>query len=68
MKAIFKITMHLYKVFDYLYLVHSGKRLERADLRRKSNAILQLLPLAREALAKAYASLTAFCLHTIAYY
>ena len=61
--------MHLYKVSYYLYLVRSRKRSERADLRvRKSNAILQLVPLARAALAKAYASLTAFCLHTIAYY
>ena len=61
--------MHLYKVSYYLYLVRSGKRSERADLRvRKSNPILQIVPLARTALAKAYASLTAFCLHTIAYY
>ena len=57
--------MHLYKVFYYLYLVRIGKRSERAYLRvRKLNAILQLVPLARAALAKAYASLTAFCLHT----
>ena len=61
--------MHIYKISYYLYLVRSGKRSERADLRvRKSNAILQLVPLARTALAKAYASLTAICLHTIAYY
>ena len=53
----------------YLYFVRSGKRSERADLQaRKSNAILQLVQLARAALAKAYSSLTAFCLHTIAYY
>ena len=55
--------MHLYtrKVSYYLYLVRSGERSERFDLRvRKSNAILQLVPLARVALAKAYASLTAF--------
>ena len=61
--------MHLYKVYYCLYLVRSGKRSERADLRvRKSNAILLLVPLARAAVAEAYASLTAFCLHTIAYY
>ena len=53
----------------YLYLVRSGERCERADLRvRKSIAILQLVPLARAAVAEAYASLTAFCLHTIANY
>ena len=52
--------MRLYKVSYYLYLVRSGQRSERADLRvRKSIAILQLVPLAHAALAKAYASLTA---------
>ena len=63
----YKFTMHLYKGSYYLYLGRSGKRSERPDLRvRKSNAILQLVPLA--ALAKAYAWLTAFCLYTVAYY
>ena len=61
--------MHLYNDSYYLYLERSGKRSERAELLvRKSNAILQLVPLARAALAKAYASLTAVGLHTIAYY
>ena len=46
--------MHLSKVPYYLYLVRSRKRSERADLRvRKSTAILQLVPLARAALATA---------------
>ena len=64
-----KFTIHLYKLSYYLYLVRSGERCERADLRvRKSNPILQLVPLARAALTKAFASMTAFCLNTIAYY
>ena len=64
-----KFSMHFYKVSYFLYLVRSGQRCKRADLRvRKSNAILQLVPLARAAVAEVNASLTAFCLHTIAYY
>ena len=58
MKAHLKFTMHLYKVFYNLYLVRNGQRSEHAEP----------FPPAHTALAKAYASLTAFCLHTIAYY
>ena len=47
-----------YKVSYYLYLVRCGQRCERAEP----------VPLSRAAVAEAYASLTAFCLHTIAYY
>ena len=69
LKLDLKFTIHLYKISYYLYLVRSGERCELADLRvRKSNPILQLVQFARAAVAKAYASLTAFCLHTIAYY
>ena len=59
MKARFKIynAVMLYKV-SYLYLIRSGQCCERAEP----------VPLARAAVAEAYASLTAFCLHTIAYY
>ena len=69
MKAIFKIYDALIQVSYYLYLESSVERSELVDSRvRKSNPILQLVTLARAALANAYASLTAFCLHTIVYY
>ena len=71
MKAKFKIYNEFMfnKVSYYLYLVRSGKRSERVDLQvRKSNPILQLVILARAAVAEACASVTAFCLQTIAYY
>ena len=58
----------LYKVSNYLDLLGSGKRCERAYLRvRKSNPILQLVQIAHAAVVKAYASVTACFLHTIAY-
>ena len=54
--------MHLFKGSYYLYLVRSGERSKRIDSRiGKSNLILQLVSLARAAVAEAYASLTAFC-------
>ena len=41
---------------------------EHADLRvRKSNAIMQLVPLAHAAVAETYASLIAILIHAIAY-
>ena len=48
----------LYKVSNYLYLIRSGQRCKRA----------KPVLLARAVVAAAYTSLTAFCMHIIAYY